>query len=149
MEKFTLIDMIFGAIKQRTIKYVRNKNGIADIDLIEKDIFIGSYPDKYTDVLPCITKMHVYEIVEEGKPLELNELNALVSVVNNKKPIVVLCHRGRGRSAMVILGYLMRYRKLSLNEAIRAIKYIRPIYLNNKQYKRMKEYEQWINYQYV
>lgn len=57
----------------------------------------------------------------------MNKGAALINkIVSEKIPILVHCKRGHHRSAAVLALYFMKYHKMSLIDAIKLIKYVRP-----------------------
>lgn len=79
-------------------------------------------------------------------PVSLKELNRSTRWIHQQiskgKKTYVHCKAGRGRSAMMVVAYLMRYRRLSLEEAISFVSSKRAVIgFRPAQYNRLKEFE--------
>ena len=71
-------------------------------------------------------KIHKYII--DDNPFEdiikiINETNEIIKTeLENNKKILVHCYAGRSRSVSIIIGYLIKYHKMTYNEAEQLIK---------------------------
>ncbi len=66
--------------------------------------------------------------------------------VLNRQKIYVHCKAGKGRSATVVICYLIHHQKLTFNDAFNFVKKCRPVVnLTYCQIKAAKEYEQTLN----
>lgn len=78
-------------------------------------------------------------------PLNADQLEEgieyLANALEQGKTVYVHCKAGRGRSASVVIGFLMQYQNLSFTEAFALVKEQRPqIHLNNQQRQAIESY---------
>lgn len=53
--------------------------------------------------------------------------NFIQKAVNNKENILIHCFQGKSRSVTLIVGYLMKYHKMTRDQALELIRKVRPI----------------------
>lgn len=93
---------------------------------------------------------HLHIPIKDRHPIEIDKLQKAAefihkTILNNKK-IYVHCRAGRARSAMAIIAYLLKYKKMNLNMAFRFIKEKRSVFLvNSSQKKSLKTFYLFIN----
>lgn len=125
-------------------------NIIDKFNKISNNLYIGNYQsaidlnflkEKNIKLIVNCTKSYEYPIREEIHMIRLNitdfnspENNIIIAssmdkilqliniYINSNEGVLVHCHMGQQRSAMVVACYLMKYRGLSLDEAIHKIK---------------------------
>jgi len=136
---------VFGALKQRLYRLMRIHSGMPDVDRVIKNLYIGSIPCNEDILLDddYLLKLDI-RFVEEGKQPTIQEIDDYVDMVimsMEKTLVLVHCRRGRARSAIIVIGVLMKYFNKNLYKAIEFLRDKRPIYLNKSQMKVLREYE--------
>ena len=84
----------------------------------------------------------IYDI--KGQALNQDEFTSLVDQIHSDleegKHILVHCHHGRSRSATLIMGYLVKYRGMSVEQSYKMMKQKKPIVnLNTDFYKQLEQ----------
>jgi len=132
-------DLVSGFLISRT----RNLRRINHSKIL-KYLYVGGRGHKQFPI-EIDTRAHM----EEGSyvhPLVLNKyVEALARSLAYKKDVLVFCDKGRGRSVMVVCGYLMRFLRMTWVEAYRFLKNRHPqSYLTREQFRSLREYEKII-----
>ncbi|HJS64624.1 MAG TPA: dual specificity protein phosphatase family protein [Nitrososphaeraceae archaeon] len=92
--------------------------------------------------------LHLY--VEDYKVPSIQKMDSTVEFIENeikvKRPVMVHCAAGRGRTGTILAAYLLKKEKLSPEQAIKKIREIRPGSIQTKiQEKSIYEYSSYIN----
>lgn len=101
------------------------------------------FPDNFT--------YHQVIIRDVPEASILNYLEPMADIIdlamkNTDKNIFVHCFMGSSRSASIVIGYLMKYHRMSSGDAINLVKKQRPLMnLNMHFYRNILEYENKIN----
>lgn len=88
--------------------------------------------------------------VVDGYPPSLDQLNIGTAVINqaieNGETIYVHCKNGHGRSPTMVAGYLIRYRGMSVDEAVKFIAKRRPeIHIEKNQKSALAKFsKKWL-----
>ncbi|MGE0243326.1 MAG: dual specificity protein phosphatase family protein [Nitrososphaeraceae archaeon] len=92
-----------------------------------------------------------FEYVKDYGVPTLKVLDDIVNYIDHKinkekKPVMVHCAAGKGRTGTVLAAYLMKQEKLSSNDAIKKIRIIRPGSIQSEvQEKTLVEYERFLD----
>ncbi|MBN2479360.1 MAG: dual specificity protein phosphatase family protein [Parachlamydiales bacterium] len=83
--------------------------------------------------------------VKDAYPLTLDEIDKAADFINENiskdKKVYVHCKAGRSRSASAIIGYLIKYKKMKLHQAINFVKKRRNVViLNFSQFKALENF---------
>ncbi len=73
--------------------------------------------------------------------LFLRAVDALEGLVQSQPPVLVQCHAGRSRSAVVVAGYLMRSQGIGADEAVRLVAARRQIVISQGLEQLLDELE--------
>jgi atypical dual specificity phosphatase len=96
-------------------------------------------------------KDYKFEYVKDYGVPTLKVLDEIVDYINTKinnekKPLVVHCAAGKGRTGTILAAYLMKLENLSSQDAIEKIRTIRPGSIQSKiQEETLHEYEKFLN----
>lgn len=96
-------------------------------------------------------KDYKFEYVKDYGVPTLKVLDDIVNFIDykinkEKKPVMVHCAAGKGRTGTVLAAYLMKLEKISSNDAIKKIRTIRPGSIQSKvQEEALVEYEKFLN----
>jgi hypothetical protein len=124
------------------ISYLLNVSGIDIYDLYSEkslapfqivqttfaDIFSkhGVLIDSKTLIEPVTSDVYVQLTTEEHRQALLAAVQFLVTQLKNQTPTGVFCHRGQGRSPLVVAAAVQQFYRQSVNEAIARTLNIRP-----------------------
>ena len=92
--------------------------------------------------------LHLY--VEDYKVPSIQKMDSTVQFIENeiklKRPVMVHCAAGRGRTGTILAAYLLKKEKLSPEQAIKKVREIRPGSIQTRiQEKSIYEYSRYIN----
>ena len=96
-------------------------------------------------------KDYKFEYVKDYGVPTLKVLDDIVNFIDykinkEKKPVMVHCAAGKGRTGTVLAAYLMKLEKISSNDAIKKIRTIRPGSIQSKvQEEALVEYQKFLN----
>ncbi|NGX34293.1 MAG: hypothetical protein K1060chlam1_00644 [Candidatus Anoxychlamydiales bacterium] len=83
---------------------------------------------------------HLHISIKDRYPISSNDLHKAADFINENvlknKKIYVHCTAGRSRSAMAIIAYLIKYKKMDLNEAFEFVKLKRRVMLVNSSQRK-------------
>ena len=98
-----------------------------------------------------VEKDYKFEYVKDYGVPTLKVLDEIVDYINKKindekKPLMVHCAAGKGRTGTILAAYLMKLENLSSHDAIKKIRIIRPGSIQSKlQEETLHEYEEFLN----
>ena len=98
-----------------------------------------------------VEKDYKFEYVKDYGVPTLKVLDEIVDYINKKindekKPLMVHCAAGKGRTGTILAAYLMKLENLSPHDAIKKIRIIRPGSIQSKlQEETLHEYEEFLN----
>lgn len=98
-----------------------------------------------------VEKDYKFEYVKDYGVPTLKVLDEIVDYINKKindekKPLVVHCAAGKGRTGTILAAYLMKIESLSSYDAIKKIRIIRPGSIQSKlQEETLHKYEEFLN----
>jgi len=134
-----LLDFLIGAIQVRYWNYKGT-----NYSLVYPNIYIGGigHP-KFKNYLRV-------DLLPEGKYIEIKYLDEGADLVNylsgKKDPLLVYCNKGRGRSALIVAAYLVKYQSMKCYEAYRYLRNKRNVvYCTKEQLRSLRDYEKWIS----
>src|SRR5574339_890942 len=92
--------------------------------------------------------LHLY--VEDYKVPSIQKIDSTVQFIENeiklKRPVMVHCAAGKGRTGTILAAYLMKQENLSSHDAIKKIRIIRPGSIQSKlQEETLHKYEKFLN----
>ena len=98
-----------------------------------------------------VEKDYKFEYVKDYGVPTLKVLDEIVDYINKKindekKPLMLHCAAGKGRTGTILAAYLMKLENLSSHDAIKKIRIIRPGSIQSKlQEETLHEYEEFLN----
>ena len=98
-----------------------------------------------------VEKDYKFEYVKDYSVPTLKVLDEIVDYINKKindekKPLMVHCAAGKGRTGTILAAYLMKLENLSSHAAIKKIRIIRPGSIQSKlQEETLHKYEEFLN----
>jgi atypical dual specificity phosphatase len=98
-----------------------------------------------------VDKDYKFEYVKDYGVPTLKVLDEIVDYINNKindekKPLMVHCAAGKGRTGTILAAYLMKLENLSSHDAIKKIRIIRPGSIQSKiQEETLHKYEKFLS----
>ena len=148
-----LFNELFGTLITGIITTQISNTFYTNTMYVVDNIYIGGYGHRKSNfaveidasVLPVgFSYYSLYELDKLVDELhDARERNTWAKYHSEK--ILVYCERGMVRSATVIAGYLMKYRRYTLNEAINLIKSKRDIAIFQHYNMRvLRDYEKWL-----
>jgi len=132
-------DLIFGFLVSR-IRNITNSN----YSRVLNHLYVGG---KGHEEFPIEIDARLH--MEEGSyihPLILDKyVDVLTTNLVYKKDVLVFCDKGRGRSVMVVCGYLIKFLGMSWIQSYKFLKDRHPqAYLTREQFRSLREYEKYI-----
>ncbi len=148
----------------------RNDNHVFDYSKVSENVFIGSdlcqagvcllHGEEFkslgvsielnlsaeaNEVPPKEVESYIWLPVDDGQAPTESQLNLgsaiIKEAVDNGKKVYVHCKNGHGRSPTMVAAYLIRFEKLSLEEALNLIKEKRPeSHIEEIQIKALREF---------
>lgn len=162
---FSIFDHLYGALTVRIHRYLNKKKNLADISLINSNLFVGG-----TNDIEIIAKNNIKAILDLRKESNHDEdrlkefsmqhfklsipdrnsptleetQNAIkwidLQIVQNRK-VFVHCNLGRGRGPLMVILYLIS-KGMNPESAIDFVKKKRPFtFLNKKQVSFIKKFQ--------
>jgi protein-tyrosine phosphatase len=161
---FSIFDHIYGALKVRIHRYLIKRKKLADITLINSNLFVGgenkieiiakiniqsildlrkeACHDKYTLKKNSMNYFQL-RIPDRGIPTieeTQNAINWINLQIEQKRKVFVHCNLGRGRGPLIIILYLIS-KGMNSKSAINFVKEKRSFtYLNEKQINFIKKF---------
>jgi len=132
-------DLISGFIRSR-IRNIKNSN----YSRVLNHLYVGGkgykeFPIEIDARVQMDEGIYVYPFILDGY------VNTLGVNLAYRKDVLVFCDKGRGRSVMVICGYLIKFLRMSWIQAYRFVKDKHPqAYLTREQFRSLREYERYI-----
>ncbi len=132
-------------IKQEGVSLVLTL--LEDFEITHQGIFTSPVCPKDWEALQ-IEQKHIK--AQDFLPLSLDHMHQgadiLKSAVENQQKVYVHCKAGRGRSATIVICYLLKYCGYKLDEAISFVKEKRPqINLNAQQMQAIQSFSEQLN----
>ena len=120
------------------------KKGIKSVVTI-REIPLSS---KWFESHPEIDYRHVKVQDATAPPVEelTNVINYIEKEIQDRKPVIIHCNGGSGRTSTVLAAYLMMKEKMTAEEAVNKVKAIRGRTIRHKkQLDTLKEYEKLLS----
>ena len=137
-----LIDNLFiGTIGAASNLNQLEKNKITHI-LIAGEGIKKYFPDKFTYIQFNILDTEIQNIKQYFEPA--NEF--INNAINNKGKVLVHCHAGISRSGTICIAYIMKYKKMKFDDALKFVRQKRPKISPNKGFiEQLRNYEKELN----
>ena len=137
-----LINNLFiGSIGAASNLKILEENKITHILIVGQGIK-KYFPDKFTYIQFNILDTEIQNIKQYFDPA--NEF--INNAINNKGKVLVHCHAGISRSGTICIAYIMKYKKMKFDDALKFVRQKRPKISPNKGFiEQLRNYEKELN----
>ncbi len=91
------------------------------------DIFSAGIPlDKYTSITAVTAHLYAQKATEQDQTAFLQAVQSLLIALQSYTPICVFCHRGQGRSPLVVAAALQQFHQIHVSKAIASTQALHP-----------------------